>query len=69
MYKLIILDILYPRHVLKVMLIKYLYFVVLVNVQYKHANREDFMTLGLRQELLNVEMNIRINQLRINFIT
>ena len=69
MYKLIILDILYPCHVLKVMLIKYLYFVVLVNVQYKHANREDFMTLGLRQELLNVEMNIRINQLRINFIT
>ena len=51
------------------MLIKYLYFVVLVNVQYKHANREDFMTLGPRQELLDVEMNTRINQLRINFIT
>ena len=69
MYKLIILDILYPRHVLKVMLIKYLYFVVLVNVQYKHANWEDFMILGPRQELLDVEMNTRINQLPINFIT
>ena len=62
MYKLIILDILYSLHVLKVILIKYLYFVVLINFQYKHANREDFMTLGPIQELLDVERNIRINK-------
>ena len=71
MCKLIILNILYVCHVLKVIFIEYLIFCseLLVNFQYEHANREDFMTLGPRQELLDVVSNTRINPLLINFIT
>ena len=71
MCKLIILNILYVCHVLKVIFIEYLIFCseLLVNFQYEHANREDFMTLGSSQELLDVVSNTRINPLLINFIT
>ena len=67
----IILTILYVCHVLKVILIKYLIFCneLLVNFQYEHASRADFLTLGPRQELLDVVSNTRINPILINSIT